>query len=334
MFVETLLTVLRVLAPLFLLILLGAFLRRKNLIPLTAIPVLNGLVVNVTLPALVVLSLANAPQLPPSYALATLCFLGANLATMGIAFAIGLACRLPRPLRGALMLTASFGNTGFLGYPITLARPLVAGIFPAAVLLDQFAMTLPLYLSAALVGGAFGGRSEASHPGTGTPPASSRRKTILRFFRSPIFLSMLLGLVARLLPWPDALRSEPQMQALGQITAQTLGYLGQGTTPIVLLALGAALRPGAVRRSPVPVALACGLKLFVAPLLAWGACHLAGVPGDLTALAVQMGAMPTAVVCSVLCTQNALEGDLAVGIVFASTALSAITIPLVISLLY
>jgi predicted permease len=332
-FLENLFTVLRILAPLFLLILLGALLKRKNVIPPAAIPVLNGLVVYVTFPALIILALARAPELPADYAKATFCFFAATMGTMLIAFLIGFVCRLPRTIRGALMMTASFGNSGFLGYPITLARPLVAGLFPAAVLLDQFGMTLPMYLSVVVVSGAFSGVSE-THPGAGLHKSPGTVKSILRFFRGPVFVSIILGLMARLVPWPAALLQFAPLKTLGQIVGQTFTYLGQGTTPIVLLAFGAALRTGAIRRFPFPVFLSCGLKLIVTPLLAWGCCHLIGLPGNLTSLAVQMSAMPTAVMCSVLCTQNSLEGDMAVAIVFASTALSVITVPLALSLLH
>ena len=332
-FLNNLFTVLRILVPLFLLILTGTVLKRKQIIPPAAIPVLNGLVVYATMPALVILALAKAPELPADYARATFCFFAATMGTMLLAYIAGRLCRLPRTIRGALMMTASFGNSGFLGYPITMARPLVAGIFPAAVLLDEFGMTLPLYLSVVLVSGAFGGVS-ATHPGAGVHKPQGTGKTILRFFRGPVFVSIVLGLMARLVPWPASLLENPPIKALGQITGQTLTYMGQGTTPIVLLAFGAALRTGAVRRFPLPVALSCGLKLIATPLLAWGFCHLLGLPPNLTSLCVQMGAMPTAVMCSVLCTQNSLEGDLAVAIVFASTVLSMITVPLALSLLH
>ncbi len=44
-------------------------------------------------------------------------------------------------------------------------------------------------------------------------------------------------------------------------------------------------------------------------------------------------AMPTAVMASVLSGQNDMEGDFAVGVVFVSTVLSAVTIPLLLTLL-
>jgi predicted permease len=43
--------------------------------------------------------------------------------------------------------------------------------------------------------------------------------------------------------------------------------------------------------------------------------------------------MPTGVLASVLCAQNEMEGPVAGGVVFATTLLSAITIPLALSVL-
>ena len=56
--------VLRALAPLFLLIVLGNLLRRARVLHAAHVPVLNGLVLNVTLPALIFLALTRAPGAP------------------------------------------------------------------------------------------------------------------------------------------------------------------------------------------------------------------------------------------------------------------------------
>jgi hypothetical protein len=342
-----LVTVLRALAPLFLLILLGAVLRRRGLLPPAAIPTLNGIVVHVTLPALVVVELVSAPELPRAFVVATFALLIAQAGTMLLAFAVGKAMRLSRPALGALMLTGTFGNTGFLGYPITLARPLVAHLMSAAVLQDQFGMSLSLYPGAAIVGATFGDPA-AAHPGTGSGHRSARHRrtaAALRFFRSPLFAALVVGLTIRLVPdivagispaaaaLLTAAVSATGVQTLIGTLGKALGYLGQGTTPIVLLALGAALRPGAVRRAPRLVAVSCTLKLLVLPVLMWTLCRALAISGPLLSLGVQEAAMPTSVVCSVLCAQTALEGDLAVGIVFATTVCSAVTLPLALALL-
>jgi len=310
--------ILAALTPPFLLILLGSGLKRARVLHPAHVPVLNGLVLNVTLPALVLLGLLRAPTLAPRLALLPPVFLVAELLTMGLAWAAGRLMRLPPPLLGATLIVGVFGNTGFIGYPLTLA--LFPRQFPETILIDQFGMTVPMYVAAALLGTRLGG--SAAHP----------RQAIGRFLRSPLFLSAVLGLGLRLLPVPPALLA-PGPRALGGVLAQCLEYLGQGTTPMVLLALGVALNPGAIRGRAGPLALACGCKLLVLPLLVWGAGRLLGLPPAVRLDAVLGAALPTAVVASVLSGQNGLEGDFAVGVVFVSTVLSALTLPLLLTVL-
>ena len=113
--------VLRALAPLFLLIVLGSLLRRARVLHTAHVPVLNGLVVQVTLPALIFLALTRASALPASDACLPVAFWLAEAVTMALAYALGRLARLPRPALGALLIVGVFGNTAFLGYPITLS---------------------------------------------------------------------------------------------------------------------------------------------------------------------------------------------------------------------
>jgi len=315
--------ILTALAPPFLLIVLGWALKQARVLHPAHVPILNGLVVNVTLPALVLLGLLRAPALSLRLAVLPLAFFVVEIVTIALAYGLGRAMRLPAPLQGAVLLVGVFGNTGFIGYPLTLA--LLPKQFPTTILLDQFGMTIPMYLGAALLGAQFGGGA-----GTGT---GGRRAAIVRFLRSPIFVSAILGLSLRLVPIPPALAAVPFLREMGGVLGKCLEYLGQGTTPVVLLALGVALRPGAAGGQAGPMALACGCKLLVSPLVMWGLCHALGVGGETRMDSVLSAAMPAAVMASVLAGQNDMEGDFAVGVVFVSTVLSAVTIPLLLTVL-
>ena len=313
---------LRALAPLFLLIVLGYGLKRARLLHVTHVPTLNGLVVSVTLPALIVKGLATAPPLPHGALSLPVALLAAQAATMALAWVVGKMGRFPPPVRGALLLVGAFGNTGFLGYPITLA--LHPEQFPVAILMDQFGMTIALYLCAPVIGARLGSAGGTGH---------DERATALRFLRSPLFLSVVAGSAARLTPWPPALLHAPVMKDMGQVIGQCLTYLGQGTTPLVLLALGVALRPGAGRVYLKPLLWASALKLVACPLVMWAVCRLMGLRGGLLAEGLMMAAMPTAVMASVLCAEHDLEGDFAVSVAFGATVISAVTVPLALSLL-
>ena len=310
--------ILTALAPPFLLILLGAGLKRLRVLETAHVPVLNGLVLNVTLPALVIVGLLHAPPLSPKLALPVLALFAAELTALALIYGLGRLLRLPHATLGAVLLVGVFGNTGFIGYPLTLA--LFPKQFPTAILLDQFAMTLPLYITAALAGARLG--SGAGH-----------REALGRFFRSPLFLSAVIGLALHSVPVPPALAHSPFWSRLGAVVMQCLGYLGQGTTPLVLLALGVALRPGAALAQPKALALACTMKLLMVPLVTWTVCRMLGVGGEVRADTILQAAMPAAVVASVLAGRNAMEGDFAVGVVFAGTVLSAITVPFLLTVL-
>ena len=269
--------ILSALAPPFLLILLGAGLKRLGVLHPAHVPILNGLVIQVTLPALILLGLLRAPVLSPRLALPVLALFAAEILALGMVAGIGRGLRLPPRTLGAALLVGVFGNTGFIGYPLTLA--LFPAQFSVAILLDQFAMTLLLYGTAAVAGGRLG-----SGGGHG--------EALGRFFRSPLFLSAVTGLALHSVRVPPGLAHSPLWARVGAVVMQCLGYLGQGTTPLVLLALGVALRPGAALAQPKALGLACGVKLLFVPAAAWAVCRLLGVGGEVRAETVLASAMP------------------------------------------
>ena len=317
------LTTLRALAPLFLLIVLGYGLKRARLLHAAHVPIFNGLVLNVTLPALIVMGLVSAPPLPRGALQLPLALLAAQGVTMALAWVLGRIGRFPPPVRGALLVVGTFGNSGFLGYPMTLA--LHRNEFPAAILMDQFGMTIAMYLSVPLIGARLGTAGGGVGHGEGA--------SFLRFLRSPLFLALMAGTASRLIPWPSSLLHTPALVAVGKVVGQCLTYLGQGTIPVVLLALGVALRPNVGRAYVGPLLLASALKLVACPLAMWVACRAMGLSGELLAEGLLIACMPTSVTASVLCAEHDLAGDFAVGATFASTVLSALTLPLILSLL-
>ena len=316
--------VLSALIPLFALIALGFLLQRKTpLLHRAHVPILNGIVLNVTLPAVVFLAIARAPALTLADARLPLALIVAQAAVLAIAYVVGRMLRMARPALGMLMATSAFGNTTFLGYPIALS--VLPRLFPSAVLLDQFGMVLVMFLVTPLIGSVLGAGAEAG----GAP-----RDAIRRFGRNPIFLSVVAALIARSLPLPLPFTTNPAVASLGQIALRTLGYLAQATTPLVLLALGAALQPRAALGASRLLLLPCVLKLLLCPLLMWVACRALGLGGDTLRIGVLQASMPTSVLCSLLCAQYEMEGTLAGGVVFAATALSLVTIPLLQTILH
>lgn len=312
---------LQALAPLFILILVGYGLKRARLLHAAHVPVMNNLVVSVTMPALVVYGLATAKTLPLAAAKPVIAMLATEFAIMLAIAALARFVKVSRTAFGCMLMVGAFGNTGFLGYPMTLA--LMKPAFPIAILIDQFGLSVPLYLGAALIGSSYGQLAGAA----------TRLELMTRFLRSPLFLAVVLGVGCRVIPWPIHLLNIPLIKDVGHTVGQCLVYLGQGTIPLVLLAFGVSLKPVGARSALPEIVIACVMKLVASPIIIWGICRLLNAPVELRSVAVLLAAMPTSVMSSVLCAQNGLDGETAVSVVFITTVISFVSVPLMLTLL-
>ena len=268
------------------------------------------------------MGLVNAPTLPRGALQLPLALLAAQGVTMALAWTLGRVGRFPPPVRGALMVVGAFGNSGFLGYPMTLA--LHRNEFPAAILMDQFGMTIAMYLSVPLIWARLGTAGGAGTRRRGRVPALPA-------------LAAVPGADGRdggrhSLPGRRGLLHAPDVAAIGQVVGQCLTYLGQGSDAPGAAGTRHGPRPSAGRAYVGPLLLASALKLLVSPL---AMCLPAG-PWDCGVIcspSFSHCCMPTSVTASVLCAEHDLEGDFAVSVAFGTTILSAFTLPLVLSLL-
>lgn len=304
-------------APLFLLIVAGYALRRwARALHLAHVPILNGLVVNVTLPATIFVALTRAPHISAEYARLPLAMFLVEAALIGLIFVLARPLRLPRPTVGMTLFTGVFGNTVFLGYPV--AQALLPQVFTGAVLIDQIGMMLPFFLCAPFVMERYGSGG-----------TSAVRTRLARLARSPILLAVVSGLIAHYLrPFlPDT------VHPVGAMALKAGGYLSQATTPLALLTLGVSLRPRAIASS-ARLLLPGALKLAVCPLLMWALCTALGLHGDMLRVGVLQASMPSSVTSSILSSQAEMDEMTAGGVVFATTLLSLVTIPVLQTLLH
>ncbi len=124
--------------------LLGYGLRRGRVLKTNDVEVVNNIVIYLTFPALIFVSIHGKTIMPDMYKATALC-IAAELLVMGLAYAIGRLMKLDRCTIAGMMLAAAFGNTGFMGYPVVSAafdgrnRAMLS-----AVILDEFGMNLIL----------------------------------------------------------------------------------------------------------------------------------------------------------------------------------------------
>jgi malate permease and related proteins len=209
--------------------------------------------------------------------------------------------RLSRPRTGAVVCTVLSVNTGYLGYPLTVAL-LGREELSTAVLYDVLVTGPCLLLGAFAVGAAFGTRA-------GEGP----RERVRAFFtRNPPLYAAVAGLLA-----PDALApglAVDLSQAL-LVAILPLGFFAVGATLAENAERGDLPLPPPLTR---PVALSVGCRLLVAPalLLAVSAPLI-----DLPAAYLLLAAMPSGINSMVVAHAYGLDMEITAEAVAWSTAI-------------
>ncbi len=265
---------------------LGFGFRTLRVLPDNASEVINKLVLNLCLPALI---LSVVSKLTFSRALLwvpLIAWLVMGLSALVIKL-IARARKWPRDVEGALLLTGVLGNTAFLGYPLTRAYFGDASL-GTAVLYDQ--------LGSFLVFSSFGLWVAASYGGGKAPGVGETVKRIITF---PAFLALCgaLGLNWLDIPLP------------GQILhlADDVKVL---LVPLAMLAVGLNFSLVPPSKQSLPLVFGLSVKMLLAPLLALG---LAQVLLDREALQVVglEAAMPPMVTAAALAANAKLAPPLA-----------------------
>jgi predicted permease len=209
--------------------------------------------------------------------------------------------RLPRPQTGAVVCAVLSVNTGYLGYPLTVAL-LGRGELSTAVLYDVLVTGPSLLLGAFAVGAAFG-----------TKAGDTPRDRVRAFFtRNPPLYAAIAGLLA-----PSALAPQVLVDASQALIVAIL--------PIGFFAVGATLAEGAEHGElPLPPPL-------TRPVMLTLVARLAIVPALLMLLAAPlidlppayrlMSAMPTGINAMVVSHAYGLDNQIVAEAVTWSTAI-------------
>ncbi|MBX3620092.1 MAG: AEC family transporter [Rhizobacter sp.] len=134
--------------------------------------------------------------------------------------------------------------------------------------------------------------------------------------RNPLIISTVAGLLANAagVTFPEAV-------------ATTLQRIGVAALPIGLLAVGAGLRLGGLKRAPVLAASLLGIRHLALPAIALGLTAVWVIPPAQRHIVVLFAAMPTASSAFVLATRMGGDGPYVAGLVTLSTLLGMVSIP-------
>ena len=297
------------------LIAVGQLLRLLALLPPDAPDVLARIIVQVTMPALIVVILARArfePALLPALVATTLALFAA--------LALGaLWLRLlgaDRPAQGSAGLVSAFSNTAFLGLPFILARyPGSASAATTAVVIDTVDTTILLLTLGVAFATAMASQRPPIVPGPRLPRIA---RALARLLLRPMIVAVLLGLALALadLPLPDLL-------------AAPLTQVGQATPTLAFLTIGLGLDLRSLRGHALALAGIAGIKLLVMPALVAGILLALEVRGDVAHAAVLQAAMPTAVVSAIIASDAGCDPRLASAAAVVTPLLALATLPLI-----
>lgn len=279
---------------------LGVVLRvTKLLSPEDARP-LNTLLIYVALPALVFVTVKSAQV---GWELAAIPVLAWALAIAGAVLAWGLSrwLGLAGATAGAFILTAAFGNTGYIGYPLASALLGDAGLL-RAIFYDIFGNTAAVVTIGALVASRFGDHDLKVNP----------LREIVTF---PPFIALGLALVLRSVAVPV-----PVMD--------WLDVLGTLVVPLIMVSVGLSLKPAKLKEHLPAASLIAAVKLVVLPLLAWAAGSvLLRDDASLRVLVLEAG-VPTMMLTLVIGMRFKLDTDLIASAIVVTALASIVTVPL------
>ena len=292
---------------LFIIIALGYLLFRIGLFDEGLNKKLTSLLLHVTTPALILHSvLANQNTGDGSLARITLIFIGIFVVVPLVGWLISLALGAPKEQRGLYMFMTTYGNAGFMGFPVVNAVLGAAGVFYAAI----FNLVFNLFLySVGLL---------QFHVGLPRQAKLNWKKLL-----SPCVIASLLALVCYLCRWtaPAALVDLTDM-------------LGSITTPLAMLLIGSTLATMPLKAvvSDLRADVYAVIRQVFLPVLFLPVLRLLLTDDFLLAVTFLMVSMPVANVTLLFALEYGGDQQLAAKNIFLTTLLSVVTIPLSIYL--
>ncbi|MBW4576235.1 MAG: AEC family transporter [Aphanothece sp. CMT-3BRIN-NPC111] len=206
-----------------------------------------------------------------------------------------------KPTQGSFLLAAMVGNTGYLGYPVTLSL-VQPQYFGWALFYDLIGTTLAAYGLGVILAARFG------------LGAQSRWQLIQTVLINPALWSFGLGLVLRHLPLPT-------------LAEQSLHWSAWAVVALSLVLIGMRLSQLSSWGSLQQASISLGIKMLLVPLFLGICLSLLGVTGPPQLVIVLQMAMPPAFATLVLAEAYNLDRELAVTALAVGSIGLLVTIP-------
>ena len=264
-----------------LMIIVGYFLKRNNILKVKDSTTLSKVVINISMPSLIFVNLSTAHIHSEMVLLPVFAF-GVSMVCMLFAYLFSKVRGYSKVKTWTLMMASSMLNSGFIGFPI------VIGVFGKEGFLNaifyDLAPTTIFIMFGMILAGKVGGN----------------KKTVLKNGLKFVPLwAVVLGLLCNL--------SHIQ---IGNVLYNVFTYFGNSTIPLIMLALGLTLDFKEIRKYIKDSLFVSGLRLVLSPILMFTLLSMLNIHGMAFNVAVLEAGMSTSMNALVLSISYNLEDKL------------------------
>jgi len=306
-------SVLAIVLPVFLVIALGVVLTRTRFIGAELIGELNRLTYFVGLPAYLFSSISEATVGGRRAMTVFGVMAGATLATLGVAYVVAKLRRVQADSFGSFLHASIRGNLAYVGLPVislALAARGASAVWPVASLAMAPLTVIANALGVLLL-----------LVGHGKPGPGAWRTLVVQLATNPLLLSSAAGAAVA-----------ASGIVLPKWFAQSVAVTGQMALPLALICIGGSLVTMPLRGKRTQAVFASVLKVGITPLLGWPLARWFGLSPDETVIALLFLATPTAAASFTLAGKLGGDEALAATSVVVSTALSIVSLTVVLLL--
>lgn len=287
-----------------LMIIVGMLLKKFNVLEAKHSSLLSKIVLNISLPALIFTNIATSNIDGQMIYLPIISF-GLSFICMVIAYIYSKLRGYNKIKTWTIIILLSMMNTAFIGYPIVLGvfgnEGLVYGIF------YDMAVGILLVIFGVILSTLFGG---------------NKKQVIKSGLTFVPLWAVIIGLIFNIFNIP-----------LGYVLENSLEYLANSAIPLIMLSLGLTISFKDVRSYLFDTVFISFSRLILAPLILYGILVSCGFNSLMLQVSVLQSAMPTAMNSLVLAITYDLDVELVSSVIFVTTILSLITLPLIIGIL-
>ncbi|MEJ2641248.1 MAG: AEC family transporter [Desulfosarcinaceae bacterium] len=290
--------------PIFGVVILGWFARKKGFIPVEFIAPANRLVYYLAIPALIFRAVAKASfrtDFNPTVLLVTI--LSAMLAYLS-AWLIGRRISWPPGRIGAFIQCAGHGNHGYIGLPVAFYFLGESGLAKTSIL-ASFLFILQNMLSVMV---------HQAYATTADTTKGRFRLVLGKLSRNPIIVSALVGLIVSLLAVPIPTPFQRFLEIMSGLAP-----------PMSLLLIGTSVSLTVMRRNLYSVLGVVCIKIIALPTLGLCLYAVLGVPSSDYLPSLILLATPTATVAYVMSREMQGDAEFAGAAISTSTLFSALT---------